>query len=596
MMMRLLLPACPAAVVMMVMMALMVPACLVVVVIVIIVMTLLLAADLVVVVMMMLLLPAGLVVYMIAGSYNAVLEIGLWESYFLSVVPVFLYTLLCLKAKTQTQINVAAVLSAVYSIVMLLVSIGTIINVASADIFSPTVMFLIAVAAIFVVAGVVHPNELFCLFHGILYYVTVPSTFVFLTVFFLCNLHVVSWGTREGPKKEDPAQQDSPQPLQENGKLYKFFEKLGLTAIARDLRSFAQQMMGIRQDVQLQQQGNLQGSQNPQNPNPDAKQSVPETTPPPVPPKAEPEPKVECDSTYWTRELDIAYSQVGEISREETEFWSFLLEEYLLPLKANKEQQEKISADLLRARNNVVFAYMLLNLMFTLVLLQLELQMDKLRDTFFIAGKYEPVSTLSLAVFGMLLLTQFAGMLGHRWGTFLHLIASTRLTWFNSNEEQERALTAIQEAQKLTSAGAEGDIDMINPIEPDYSDDDDTGDDCTTVMSSSPRMSSQDLTMLVEEPEDEEAPDYSDSEEGEGETEFGGSASVQYDSLFDKRFRTVRRHIERQNRPARTPLYQRHAPPALSRSSNNRHFERRQSLYMTTRRAPWGRRSSIFHI
>ena len=66
-------------------------------------------------------LSAGLVVYMISGSYNAVLEIGLWESYFLSVGPVFLYILLCLKAKTETQINVAAVMSAVYAIVMLLV-------------------------------------------------------------------------------------------------------------------------------------------------------------------------------------------------------------------------------------------------------------------------------------------------------------------------------------------------------------------------------------------------------------------------------------------------------------------------------------------
>ena len=76
----------------------------------------------------------GLVIFLIAGSYNRVLEIDLWESYLLSVIPVFLYVMLCLKAKTATQINVAAVLSSVYAIVMLLVTVGAVINVATQDI------------------------------------------------------------------------------------------------------------------------------------------------------------------------------------------------------------------------------------------------------------------------------------------------------------------------------------------------------------------------------------------------------------------------------------------------------------------------------
>ena len=570
-----------------------------------------------IVIIIMTLLPvAGLVVYMISGSYNAVLGLGLWESYFLSVGPVFLYTVLCLRAKTQTQITVAAVMSAVYAVVMLLVTIGTIINVATADIQSPDVLFLICVAVIFVVAGIVHPNELFCLFHGVLYFITVPSTFVFLTVFFLCNLNEVSWGTREGAKKADPAADSGQPPEEEKGTLYKFFRKLGLTDIARDIGSFVQQMMGMRNEVQQQQQNDQQGgSQNPQNPNsttpanpssPPAQTQALATkpTPPPVPPKPKLEPKVELDSTFWTRELDIQDSQVGEIEPEETEFWEHLIEEYLRPLKANKEQQDKISADLISARNNVVFAYMLLNLMFTLVLLQLKLQMDKLKDTFYIAGEYEPVSTVSLAVFSLLLLTQFSGMLSHRWGTFMHLIASTRLTFFRGNEERERALTAIQEAQKLTSAGAEGDIDMINPERPDCSDDDEMGDDFTTIPSNTPRVSSHDLATLTEENEaegEEGAPDYSDSEEeeeeDEEETDLGGrGGGVQYDTVFDKRFKSVRRHIERQGGPARTPLYQRHAPPVMAKQRNNRRYERRQSLYLDSKGLPVGRRNSIFNV
>jgi chitin synthase len=96
---------------------------------------------------------SGLVVYMIAGSYNAVLELGLWQSYLLSVGPVFLYVLLCLRASSVTQINVAAIMSSVYAVVMLLVTVGTIINVATSSIYSPDVLFLVCVSSIFVLSG-----------------------------------------------------------------------------------------------------------------------------------------------------------------------------------------------------------------------------------------------------------------------------------------------------------------------------------------------------------------------------------------------------------------------------------------------------------
>nr|KAG5697371.1 hypothetical protein BaRGS_004097 [Batillaria attramentaria] len=558
----------------------------------------------------------GLVVFMIAGSYNTVLKIGLWESYLLSVLPVFLYVLLCLKAKTATQINIAAIMSSVYAIVMLLVTIGTVINVATASILSPDVLFLICLSIIFVIAGIVHPNELFCLGHGILYYLTVPSTFVFLTVFFLCNLHVVTWGTREGPKKVDPAaeqQQQNQAVVVEKGKLYKFFEKLGLHSIVQDVKSFIQQIMGIRQEQQPQNSSQPQGSQLLQQSNavpaqlvlpPLQKEVV--NVPPPVPPKPTQEEVVEPDHTYWTRQLDIPESKVGKIGESEEKFWQWLLEEYLHPIKANKEKQEKITADLISARNNVVFAYMLVNLMFTLVLLQLRLQRDVLIDTFYIAGEYEPASTLALGVFSLLLLTQFAGMLGHRWGTFMHLIASTKLNFFHTNEEEERALAAIQEAQQLTSAGAEGDLGL-DPVASD--EDEDLGDGMTTVPST-PRPSTVDLQTLgrqdggdadIEAPDysdDEEAPDYSDSE---GETEFNdsGDRHVQYDDVFDQRYKTVRRHLERgqgQGHTRRAPLYVKQQSAAVSKNRYQREISRRQSLYQSVRHDPRQRRNSFFNV
>ena len=39
---------------------------------------------------------------------------------------------------------------------------------------------------------------------GIIYYVTIPSMYLFLIIYAVFNLNVVSWGTREVPKKKTP--------------------------------------------------------------------------------------------------------------------------------------------------------------------------------------------------------------------------------------------------------------------------------------------------------------------------------------------------------------------------------------------------------
>ena len=37
---------------------------------------------------------------------------------------------------------------------------------------------------------------------GVIYYITIPSMYLFLTIYSVFNLNVVSWGTREVPKKK----------------------------------------------------------------------------------------------------------------------------------------------------------------------------------------------------------------------------------------------------------------------------------------------------------------------------------------------------------------------------------------------------------
>ena len=45
-------------------------------------------------------------------------------------------------------------------------------------------------------------QEFFCVLHGFLYFLSIPSMSMLLMIYSLGNLHVVSWGTREVPKKK----------------------------------------------------------------------------------------------------------------------------------------------------------------------------------------------------------------------------------------------------------------------------------------------------------------------------------------------------------------------------------------------------------
>jgi chitin synthase len=44
-----------------------------------------------------------------------------------------------------------------------------------------------------------------------LYLLVIPSGYLLLVIYSLCNLHVVSWGTRETPKKKTKAEQEKEQ-------------------------------------------------------------------------------------------------------------------------------------------------------------------------------------------------------------------------------------------------------------------------------------------------------------------------------------------------------------------------------------------------
>jgi chitin synthase len=99
---------------------------------------------------------------------------------------------------------------------------------------------------------------------------------------------------------------------------------------------------------------------------------------------------------------------------------------------------------------------------------------DKLKD-FYIINKYEPLSLMFLSIFAFCITLQFVSMFIHRWGTFLHLMSSTRIDWFqNASTEEDFVRFVVSEAQRLQRMEPAPDYDELPP---DYDDDSGTEED-----------------------------------------------------------------------------------------------------------------------
>ncbi|XP_052089240.1 chitin synthase chs-2-like [Mytilus californianus] len=148
------------------------------------------------------LLTPGTIFMIILGAIIVGFEsIPPYLALILNLIPVVLFLIMCLYASSERQLQYAAVLSCIYAVVMVIVLIGVIQDAADKRLCSTTTIFFIFVAGVFVTSAILHPKEFFCLLHGVLYFVAIPSMSMLMFLYSIGNLHVVSWGTRETNKE-----------------------------------------------------------------------------------------------------------------------------------------------------------------------------------------------------------------------------------------------------------------------------------------------------------------------------------------------------------------------------------------------------------
>jgi hypothetical protein len=84
---------------------------------------------------------------------------------------------------------------------MVAVFVGTLITITTSTMLHPSVLVILLLVIIFMLSGICHPKEIWCLAHGLLYMAVIPSGYLLLVIYSIVNLNDVSWGTREVPTK-----------------------------------------------------------------------------------------------------------------------------------------------------------------------------------------------------------------------------------------------------------------------------------------------------------------------------------------------------------------------------------------------------------
>lgn len=207
----------------------------------------------------------------------------------------------------------------------------------------------------------------------------------------------------------------------------------------------------------------------------------------------------------WLDDIVLKNGRTETISRGEEQFWYDLIDRYLKPLEYSAEQKESVKSGLKNLRDICVFAFVMANTLFVLIILVLQLS----NNTMYIDWPFavqtvsnltqanpnepvnvnvylelEPIGVMFMIFFGILLIIQFLSMLVHRFGTIAQLLSETNLEWYYpdrffrkpkpavdleqqehqlvTNELREKSFAIVRELQRPKPQWDENNTDLRN--------------------------------------------------------------------------------------------------------------------------------------
>ncbi|XP_065572052.1 chitin synthase chs-2-like isoform X2 [Artemia franciscana] len=381
-------------------------------------------------------LGPGTIFLMIVGAFNAAFGLDLYRSFFINLIPIVAFMGVCFFAKQKWQLIFAQGLSTVYALVMMAVLVGMVKQMIDDGLNSPSAIFLIASAASFIIAALLHPQEFWCLPCGLVYYLTVPSMYLLLIIYSLFNMNDVSWGTRDTPvaktKEELEAERKavelarqkakeksmlswlhSNKPDDEMGSIefnlanlfkcmcctYKKPEQTEqqLLRIAETLEDLKKKLERIERTTEitapsLRRRSTVRMSVSkplgqPLNSLAEETQEIEEEDDEifeEEKPRASmneliTEPRLERDdlkNPYWIEDRDLKRGVVDFLPGLEINFFKELIERYLMPLDKNPEKQEAVKKELLEFRNGVIFSFFIINALYVVCIFFFQINKD----------------------------------------------------------------------------------------------------------------------------------------------------------------------------------------------------------------------------
>jgi chitin synthase len=431
-------------------------------------------------------LGPGTVLLTIASSFRTVFtSLTLAESYSLAVAPAIFYLIICLKTKESTQIFVGALMSAIYSMIMTMVLVATVAQFTNNDEITSSSFFFIFLIALFFITGLLHPQEIMCLLYGIIYLVTLPGGYVLLVIYSICNLHVVSWGTREVAERV-------PKSKKKGKKGVKKDEKPIEPKVAPKPKSFMAKLLGtednkgVFESISLFITGLTKSSTSRQeqllldicnrlenlNEKKHDKTIINKTMEVTIfdQNKTENCSDLTCDSSevseleiprndlynpFWIEMKMLGNNDIYYLNTKEMTFWQGLLAKYLHPLNKDVQEEKRIAQDLIKLRNNSCFAFFMLNALWVVMQFQFEYVSMVFPNLIIPIGKlynrpHQKVQILGLVfliLFTLVLVLQFVSMLFHRWGTIAEILSSTRI--ITRHKKYRDTQLTVQEAVDL---------------------------------------------------------------------------------------------------------------------------------------------------
>ncbi|XP_033728584.1 chitin synthase chs-2-like isoform X2 [Pecten maximus] len=480
------------------------------------------------------LVTPGTIFLLIIGALNSAFRIDLVTSLLINLAPVILFLIGCFVLKPKWQLRLAGVLSLIYSMVMMIVIVGLGLEIKREGICSPTTIFLLFLVGAFITAAILHPQEFTCLLHGALYFLAVPSMSMLLMIYSICNMHIVSWGTRENAVATNPAE---PKKATKSNKISSIMDKFKnknqedsdyafsfgnlfkclccpktqqdqtedtFAAILEKLDSLESAMFKKKATVQSVDAGthvtdeDFNGKGTLDNRKRSDESGIRYN--PIYQNKAMPH---EDDTPFWIHDPDIGHGKIRYLNKDEKSFWKDLVAKYLFPLESNEAQKKKMQKDLLQLRNKISLMFFMVNALFVIIIFSLQFSNATsksadgtqgsglaiplpCRDTE--TGKLlslEPISLLFMSVFGIALVIQFVAMFFHRLATFLHIMASTEANCMKPNQNEIAQMDIASKVQLVKEMQSFVDDDDTRSISTTGSDLD---EDSSITLDDSPKI------------------------------------------------------------------------------------------------------------